>query len=136
MVPPHARDSWQMTSRMTDDTIIQWDGESLSELGVVIMSTQPLVLHGQIRPDGTLQVEEKVNLPPGPVSVTVQAMTTAARKPTLQVLREIWAERDSRGVVGRSAEEIDAEIDAMRNEDEQRMEDIESIRQQLSDNQG
>ena len=84
------------------------------------MSTEPLVVHGQIRPDGTLQVEEKVNLPPGPVTVTVQAMATPTGKRTLQVLQEIWAEREARGMVGRSAKEVDAEIDAMRNEDEGR----------------
>lgn len=100
------------------------------------MSSQPLIVHGQIRPDGTLQVEEKVNLPPGPVSVTVQPMTAATRKPTLQVLQEIWADRTARGLVGRSAEEIDAEINAMRNDDEERMRGIESIQQQPSAKQG
>jgi len=84
------------------------------------MSSQQVILHGQIQPDGTLQVEEKVNLPPGPVSVTVQSVPDAARKRTLQVLKEIWAEREARGIVGRSKEEIDAEINAMREEDEKR----------------
>ncbi len=96
------------------------------------MSTQPVILHGQIRPDGTLQVEEKVNLPPGPVSVTVQSVPAAARKRTIQVLEEIWAAREARGIVGRSKEEIDAEINAMRDEDEKRMKEIETIRQQPS----
>ncbi len=82
------------------------------------MPSQPLILHGQIRLDGTLYVEEKVNLPPGPVSVTVQAVATAMRKPTLRVLEDIWAQREAQGMVGRTAEEIDAEIDAMRDEDE------------------
>jgi hypothetical protein len=97
------------------------------------MSDDSLVLHGQIRPDGTLHIEERIDLPPGPVSVTVQTVTAAqtvgaaTRKPTLQVLQEIWAEREARGMIGRSAGEIDAEIDAMRNEDEGRMRAIESI---------
>ncbi len=91
------------------------------------MSTQQVVIHGQIRPDGTLQVEEKVNLPPGPVNVTVEAAPAAARKGTLQVLEEIWAEREARGMVGRSKEEIDAEINAMRDEDEERMREIEEL---------
>ena len=99
------------------------------------MSSQPLVLHGQIRPDGTLQVEEKINLPPGPVSVTVQPVATARRKPTLQVLEEIRAERETLGTIGRSAEEIDAEINAMRDDDETRMRDIESIQRRSSDKQ-
>ena len=90
------------------------------------MSTQQVSLHGEIQPDGTLQIEEKIDLPPGPVSVTVEAISTAARRRTMQVLGEIWAERKTRGIVGRSKEEIDAEIDAMRAEDEKRMSEIES----------
>jgi hypothetical protein len=100
------------------------------------MNIQSLVLHGQIRPDGTLQVEEKVNLPPGPVAVTVQTVATTTRKPTLQVLQEIWATREAQGMVGRTADEIDAEINAMRNEDEQRMQGIESIQEQPSNKRG
>ena len=50
----------------------------------------------------------------------------------MKVLEEIWAEREARGMVGRSKEEIDAEIDAMRNEDEKQMKEIEEIRQQPS----
>ena len=94
------------------------------------MDTQSMVLHGQIRPDGTLQVEEKIDLPPGPVSITVRAVTATTRKPTLQALEEAWANQAAQGLVGRSAEEIDAEIDAMRKADEARMREIESIGQQ------
>jgi hypothetical protein len=97
------------------------------------MSTQQVILHGLIQPDGTLQVEEKVNLPPGPVNVTVESAPVAARKGTLQVLEEIWAEREARGMVGRSPEEIDAEIAAMRGEDEKRMQAIEAIPQQSAE---
>ncbi|MHB1034787.1 MAG: hypothetical protein ACYC35_09570 [Pirellulales bacterium] len=81
------------------------------------MSTQQVVLRGQIQPDGVLRIEEKVNLPPGPVQVTVQTATDATRMGTLQVLEEIWAERDARGIVGRTREEIDAEIKSMRAND-------------------
>jgi hypothetical protein len=100
------------------------------------MNTQSLVLHGQIRPDGTLQVEEKVDLPPGPVAVTVQTVLTATRKPTLQVLQEIWATREAQGMIGRTAEDIDAEINAMRDEDDSRMHEIESIQEQPSNKRG
>jgi hypothetical protein len=97
------------------------------------MNTPSLLLHGQIQPDGTLRVEEKVNLPPGPVAVTVQTLAARTRKATLQVLQEIRAAREAQNIVGRTADEIDAEIDAMRNEDELRMQDIESISQLPSD---
>jgi hypothetical protein len=94
-----------------------------------VMNTPSLVLHGQIQPDGTLHIEEKINLPPGPVAVTVQTVAARTRKATLQVLQEIRAAREAQGIVGRTAAEIDAEINAMRDEDELRMQDIESIPQ-------
>jgi hypothetical protein len=104
--------------------------------GAAIMIAQQIVLHGQIRSDGTLQVEEKVNLPPGPVSVTVQTVKVGQRKGTLQVLEEIWAERAARGMVGRSKEEIDAEIGAMHAEDETRMQEIDAIEQRPQEKKG
>ena len=92
------------------------------------MSIQPVVIHGQIRLDGTLQIEEKINLPPGPVNVTLE--TTSQVKPresTQQVLKDIAIRRQAIGRQPRTKEEIDAEIDAMRNEDEQRMCEIEQL---------
>ena len=92
------------------------------------MSNQPIVLHGHIRPDGTLQIDERVNLPPGPIQVTVEACPeTPSGEDTRSVLKQIQARRLARGAVARSKEEIDAEINAMRDEDEQRMQEIEAI---------
>jgi hypothetical protein len=92
------------------------------------MSNQPIVLHGRIRPDGTLQIDEKVNLPPGPIQVTVEASPeTHVGEDTRAVLKQIQARRLTRGAAARSKEEIDAEINAMRDEDEQRMKEIEAI---------
>jgi hypothetical protein len=68
--------------------------------------------------------------------VTVQTVAATTRKPTLQVLQEIWAARQAQGMVGRTAAEIDADIDSMRNEDEERMRDIESIQEQPSTRRG
>lgn len=96
------------------------------------MNAQQVVVHGQIRPDGTLHVEEKVDLPPGPVSVTVQPVSAARRRRTLQVLEEIWSERNARGLVGRSKADVDAEIDAMRDEDQERLREIEAMGQRTS----
>jgi hypothetical protein len=91
------------------------------------MSTHQVVIRGHIRPDGTLEVDEKVNMPPGPVSITVQATAAASRKRTLHVLEEIWSQREALGLAGRTKQEVDAEIDAMRNEDEGRMREIEKL---------
>jgi hypothetical protein len=92
------------------------------------VSHQQIVLHGHIRPDGTLQIDERVNLPPGPIQVTVEASSeTQTGEDTRSVLKQIQARRLTRGAVARSKEEIDAEINAMRDEDEQRVREIEAI---------
>ena len=100
------------------------------------MIAQQIVLHGQIRSDGTLQVEEKIDLPPGPVSVTLQTVLSGHRKGTLQMLKEIWAEQESLGMATRSKDEVDAEIDAMRDEDESRMREIDVIGQRRVGREG
>lgn len=65
------------------------------------------------------------------MQVTVEAASPASqRESTQQVLRDIAARRQALGLKGRTKEEIDAEIDAMRNEDEQRMREIERLYQQ------
>lgn len=92
------------------------------------MTAQQIVLEGEVAPDGMLHVDQRVSLPPGPVYVTVQtAPRPAPERGTLQVLRDIWAEREARSLRGRTKQEVDAEIDAMRDEDERRMREIESI---------
>jgi hypothetical protein len=60
------------------------------------MDTQQAMVHGWISQDGSLEVGEKLNLPPGPVDVTVQP--AAARPPrngTGDVLEETCAERET-----------------------------------------
>lgn len=86
-------------------------------------------LQGQVASDGMLHIDQRVALPPGPVCVTVQtAPPSTPHRGTLQTLRDIWAERDARGLKGRTKKEIDAEIDAMRDEDEEGMREIEAMR--------
>ena len=95
------------------------------------MSTNPVTVHGRVKPDGTLEVTERVDLPPGPVQVTVEPSPEAQPgADTRSVLRRIWARRQARGAVARSKDQIDAEIEAMRDEDEQRMREIEAIGRQ------
>ena len=92
------------------------------------MDSQQVMVHGWISQDGSLAVDEKLDLPPGPVDVTIQpAAARPPRRDTFELLHEIWAERAARGLKSRSAEEIDAEINAMRDEDEQRMREVEAI---------
>ena len=92
------------------------------------MDTQQVMVHGWISHDGILEVDEKLNLPPGPVDVTVEpAAARPPRRDTFEVLQEIWAERAALGLKRRSAEEIDAEINALRDESEQEVREVERL---------
>ena len=75
------------------------------------MST-PVVIRGTLRPDGQLELAEKVALPPGPVQVTVQPV----KMTVLEFVRQMEIEREGTGYVPRTREEIDADLNAMRDE--------------------
>src|SRR5262249_10323951 len=82
------------------------------------MNATHLVMRGTVKPDGTLELEGKTNLPPGRVRVTMSVVPEQpeAREDVLTVLERIRAEREALGMTPRSAEEIDAEINGLRDE--------------------
>src|SRR4051812_6983162 len=91
------------------------------------MSALPIVLQGVVRPDGTLELAEKVNLPPGPVQVTVQP---APADEFLTRMEKIRADLRATGYVPRSAEEVEAERQAFREEWDERQEELERIHEE------
>jgi hypothetical protein len=92
------------------------------------MATPVVEIQGTLQADGTLVLDEKPNLPPGRVRVTVQS--SEAQGDVIDVLRRIHADQAARGHVPRSREEIDADIAAMRQEDEERMQAIERLHEE------
>jgi hypothetical protein len=86
-----------------------------------------VVVQGMLKPDGTLELSQPVNLPPGKVRVIIQAMTHASED-VLTVLEEIWAERKATGMQGRSREQVDADIQSMRDEWEENQRNLEKAR--------
>ena len=91
------------------------------------MTTSAIEIQGTLREDGTLLLDQKPNLPPGRVKVTVEPVSDLAQTDVWQVLERIWAGQRARGHVPRSREEIDAELEASRQEDEERMQALERI---------
>jgi hypothetical protein len=87
-------------------------------------------LQGTLRADGTIVLDEKPDLPPGRVRVTVQPVLDLTQTDVWQVLERIWADQRARGHVPRSREAIDADITAMRQEDEERMQAIERLHEE------
>jgi hypothetical protein len=81
------------------------------------MSASTVVIQGVVKPDGTLELDGKVPLPPGRVSVTVQAVPYSQETdPFFIMLREIRAARERAGLPPRSREEIDAQLREIREE--------------------
>jgi hypothetical protein len=81
------------------------------------MSTNVVVIQGVVKPDGTLELEGKVPLPAGRVSVTLQPLPYSQETDSLFVmLREIRAMRERAGLRPRTREEIDAQIREIRDE--------------------
>jgi len=94
------------------------------------MAENRVVVAGRLNRDGTLHVDEKLPLSPGPVQVTVEASHQGRGKDVCAVLERIWEERKERGTRRRSKEEIDAEIDAIRNDSELEIGEIERLHDQ------
>lgn len=82
------------------------------------MPANAVEIQGTLREDGTLQLDQKLNLPPGRVKVTVEPMPVPDLTKTeiWQFFERIWAEQRARGHVPRSKEEIDAYLATMRDE--------------------
>lgn len=84
------------------------------------MNLTQVVVEGTLNPDGSLEVAEKLGLPPGRVRVTVEVLdepaSASAGEDWFEYLQRARAEREAAGVRFRTREEIDAEIDAMRDE--------------------
>ena len=82
------------------------------------MTTTPIIVHGTLTPDGNLSLDQNVSLPAGRVQITIDPMPEAisGQKDWWQRLQEARAILDARGTGFRSEEEIEAEHEAFRAE--------------------
>jgi hypothetical protein len=95
------------------------------------MPGQPVVIEGTLRPDGTLDLDEKPNLPPGRVQVIVQPLPELpADDPFWQRIQAIWAGQKARGHVPRSAEQVQAERQALNDEMDQEIDAAGRLQQE------
>jgi hypothetical protein len=93
------------------------------------VNTSTVVLQGIVKPDGTLELQEKVPLPPGRVQVIVQPLPDLpVDDPFWQMIRSIWDARNAAGLAPRSPEEVEAERRALREGMEQEI--VSTIRLQ------
>ena len=96
------------------------------------MTTNVIEVQGTLREDGTLVLDDKPNLPPGRVRVTVERVPDLAQTDVWQVLERIWAGQRARGHIPRTREQIDADMEAARHEDEERMQALERLHEECS----
>ncbi len=82
------------------------------------MAATAIEIQGTLQEDGTLLLDQKPNLPPGRVKVTMQVIPDLQKTEIWEFLERIHAEQRARGFVPRSVEEIDAEIADGRDDDE------------------
>ena len=91
------------------------------------MSAQ-VIVQGTLKPDGTLDLDQKPTLSPGRVRVTVETVTESTQPQRFWAMMEqIWTDLKANGHVPRSVEEIEAERQAFRNEWDEHQEALEQI---------
>ncbi len=85
------------------------------------MGIPVVTVEGIVKPDGTLEVAEKVNLPAGKVQVTLVSVSDPPRDdPFWQRMQQVWDGQRARGPIPRGVEE---EVEARRQALRQEMED-------------
>lgn len=95
------------------------------------MSVVPVIVQGRVRPDGTLELDQKIVLPAGPVQITIHPVSEPeeGHEDWWQNLQRARATLEARGTGFRSQEEIEAEREAFRSSDER----FEEVRQNLDE---
>jgi hypothetical protein len=92
------------------------------------MTTSTITVEATLQADGvSLQLDKKVALPPGRVTVTVQPLEASSGMTMLEALDRIHRDQQKRGQKPMTEEEMAAEIAQMRcedDEDEQRWREI------------
>ena len=92
------------------------------------MTPAAVIMEGLVTPDGQLELPRKLDIPPGPVQVTVVAMPELPKDdPFWQRMRAIWSGQRARGHVPASAGEVAADRRLVRDEWEERLRRIEQI---------
>jgi hypothetical protein len=99
----------------------------------IAMSAPVVVLRGTVKADGTLEVPEPVNLPPGEVQVTLVPLANLPEDdPFWQRMKRIWASQKARGHVPRSETDVEAERQAMCKEWQERMDRVVRIQEEAA----
>lgn len=95
------------------------------------MNMTEVVIEGTLKTDGTLELDEKPNVPAGRVQVIVQAIPELPQgHPFWDMMKSIWAGQKARGHVPRSEQEIEAERRETRDRWDERQQAIERLQEE------
>jgi hypothetical protein len=87
-------------------------------------------MRGVVKPDGTLEVTEKLNLPAGQVQVTVRPLSESVQPDRFwKMMETIWSDLQASGRAPRTREAIYKEINALREEAEEEIQAVERLQQ-------
>ena len=92
------------------------------------MSATHMVVEGMLKPDGKLELNSKVALPPEPVQLIVQSLADMpSGDPFWQTMERVWAGQKARGQMACTKEQIDHQINTMRDESDDEMRETEQL---------
>ena len=101
------------------------------------MNPSVYIVQGMVQGDGTLVLEEKLALAPGPVQVTILPLPELPRDdPFWRMMRGIWEGQKARGHVPRTEGDVESERQAVREEWERRMQAIQRVQEQARQMRG
>jgi hypothetical protein len=73
------------------------------------MSATHVVVDGTLKPDGSLELDSKLDLPPGRVQLIVQPLPDLPKDdPFWQMMDRIWADRKAAELTARSTDEVES----------------------------
>jgi hypothetical protein len=97
------------------------------------MSLTETVIEGTLKPDGTLELDQKPNLPPGRVTVVLRQETVVELPkddPFWRRMQAMWDIPVSSGARTTGGEDSVAELERMRDEWEEHQEGIERLQEE------
>jgi hypothetical protein len=95
------------------------------------MSTTHVVVEATVRADGSLELDGKLNLPPGRVQLIVQPLPDLpADDPFWQMMERIWADRKAAGLAPRDAEAVEVQRRKLRQEIDEEIENARRLQQE------
>ena len=95
------------------------------------MSATHVVVEGTVKPDGSLELDSKLELAPGRVQLIVQPLPDLPKDdPFWQMMERIWAQRKAAELTPRSTEEVEAQRRAIRDDVEDEIERAMRLQQE------